>query len=560
MPNVKQDRTKLFEPAGDGLRVVESVGSDSPVALEAPPVAAGGAATGPSPGPSAPTTLTRKASLNAIASLLDYAAKMGVTLLVTPILVRGLGPSLYGIWEMLGRLGNYIMVSDGRPTEALRLVIAQQQPGSAAGAKRRYVGAALLLWVAALPIMALAGVLIVWLLPALTKATGDLAADVRFAGALLLLNVAIAGLGTVPESVLRGANLAHKRMGFQAALNGLNAVLMIAAVWLGLGLVGLSATQTIRVVLTAICFLLLVRSAVRWFGAERPHRPEVGSLLRMSVWLMAGDVIARIVLSSDLVILGALLGPGVVAMYAVTGYAAKMAVGVHGFAAAAAMPGVGRVLGSQELHRAARARTEMLMLTWLFTTVVGTTILVWNRSFLTLWVGPELYGGAWLNLLLLLVMTQTAFIRVDAYFIDAALQPKLRVLVSAGSAVATIGLGIALTWGFGPLGICVGLLVGRTLQSAAFPVLARRSIGHMDRGARSRIEMVRLALVTLLAFAGGHALGERLIAAGWAIWALGVAGTLPLVAGLALAAGPSPASRAALLRRLRALAPARGSR
>src|SRR5438309_5501147 len=41
-------------------------------------------------------TLTQRASLNAIASLLDYAAKLVVGFVVTPIVVAGLGRSLFG--------------------------------------------------------------------------------------------------------------------------------------------------------------------------------------------------------------------------------------------------------------------------------------------------------------------------------------------------------------------------------------------------------------------------------------------------------------------------------
>src|SRR2546426_2445199 len=51
-----------------------------------------------------PATLTQRASLNVVASLLDYGAKVAVGLVVVPILVGGLGRSLYGVWEMLGRL------------------------------------------------------------------------------------------------------------------------------------------------------------------------------------------------------------------------------------------------------------------------------------------------------------------------------------------------------------------------------------------------------------------------------------------------------------------------
>src|SRR5213076_1667990 len=74
-----------------------------------------------------PVTLTRRASLNAVQSLLDYAAPLGVGLIVTPLLVSGLGRELFGVWEMLNRLIGYMSAADGRPTEALRLVIATKQ-------------------------------------------------------------------------------------------------------------------------------------------------------------------------------------------------------------------------------------------------------------------------------------------------------------------------------------------------------------------------------------------------------------------------------------------------
>src|SRR5256884_2627652 len=72
--------------------------------------------------PRAPT-LTRRASLNAVQSLLDYGAKLGVGLVVTPIVVAGLGRSLFGGWEMLNRLVTYMSAADGPPPEAPRLLL-----------------------------------------------------------------------------------------------------------------------------------------------------------------------------------------------------------------------------------------------------------------------------------------------------------------------------------------------------------------------------------------------------------------------------------------------------
>lgn len=500
--------------------------------------------------------LTRSASLTAAASLLDYGVKIGVSLVVTPILVSGLGRAMFGIWEMLARLGSYVSATDGRPTEALRLIIAQRQGDPDVTAKRRYVGAALAIWAAVLPfVLALGAVFAFVIAPAVTKAPPELRGQVQLTTALIVVCFILTSLGSVPESVLRGTNLGYKRMGLQSALNILGGALAAGSVYVGMGLTGLGSSQLIRGVVTALCFVVLVRKYVPWFGADRPKLAEVKQLFGVSAWLTAGDAVAKLLLASDVIILGAVVGPALVTTYALSGYAARTAIGIHVFAAGAAIPGLGGVLGRGQLERAAKARAEMLVMTWLFVTVVGATVLLWNRSFLSLWVGPENYAGMAANLLIILVATQTAFIRTDAYIIDAALRPKQRVLVGAAAAVITIGLSIVLAKTWGIVGLCVGMLIGRMTQTVAYPLLARSSLGIVLHGSFPRA--VRLALVTALIFAGAAVFGDRLLSPGWVLFVAGVPLSVLLFFALALATGPGAEARAMLMRRLRSLRPGR---
>ena len=71
-----------------------------------------------------PTRRVPVAGPAAVQALLDYGARIGVALVVTPLLVHGLGSAVFGIWQMLSQLVSYISAADGRPTDALRLVIA----------------------------------------------------------------------------------------------------------------------------------------------------------------------------------------------------------------------------------------------------------------------------------------------------------------------------------------------------------------------------------------------------------------------------------------------------
>src|SRR2546428_229084 len=290
--------------------------------------------------------LTRRASLNVAAFGLDFGVKTAVGLLVTPLLVGRLGTTLFGAWEMLDRLAGYVATVGGRPSEALRLLVANRPTIADPAAPRRAGGVA----------------------------------------------------------------------GAQVALAALS----------------------------ALCFWWLARTYVVWFGARRPARAETRSLASFAAWLAGGDLIAKLLLGSDVLILGTLLSPAAVTTYVLTAYAPRAAVAVHGSAVGAAMPGLAGLIGEGQYERAALARGDLMILTWLFATAVGTTILLWNRSFVALWVGAEHYGGAVGGLLIGWIAVQTAFIPAAAFIIDAALRAWLRVLIAAVTAVVTITLAVAL--------------------------------------------------------------------------------------------------------------------
>ena len=498
-----------------------------------------------------PATLTQRASLNVIASLLDYGAKVAVGLIVVPILVGGLGRSLYGVWEMLGRLAGYMTAGDGRPTQALRLVISNLQASDDDAVKRRYVGGALVVWLLFLPVVVAAGAALVWLAPTITKAAPALVPVVRVTCALLTASLLFGNLASLPESVLRGMNLGYKRMGLQAGLELVGGALVAGGIYVGLGMIGAAGAQVAFALLMGLCFWWVVRKYVPWFGVARPTRTEIKGLLGLSAWYSAGEAITKLLLASDVIILGMVLSPAAVTPYVLTGYAARMAVNVHVLAAGGAIPGIGGVIGLRQYGKAVGLRNELLSVTWLFAATVGVTILLWNRSFLGLWVGSQNYAGTWVNLLIVFIMAQTAFVRSDAYVIDSALQLRQRVLVTVAAAVLTIGLSILLTLRFGVLGLCAGILAGRLTQSIAYPYLVHRCLGVTSRTSLGRIARPLASMAVL--FTAAAYLGDRILVRHWIPWVVGVVATALLVFGLALAIGLPADARAAVLRRGREL-------
>jgi O-antigen/teichoic acid export membrane protein len=496
--------------------------------------------------------LTWRASLNLVQSMLDYSAKLVVGLVVVPILVTGLGRNLFGMWEMLGRLVGYMESTDGRPTQALRLVVSNQQSRTDDGAKRRLVGSALVVWLCFLPLWIVAGALLIWLAPAITKASPALHSTVRLACGLMMAAILVAGLASLPESVLRGMNLGYKRMGLQAGLSLAGGALLAGAVYSGLGLPGVAAAGIVLAGLTGVCFFTVVRRQVPWFGVERPHRAEVGTLLTMSLWIAGGDLVAKLLLASDVLVLGVVLSATTVTTYMLTGYAARLAVNLYSLAADAAMPGLAGIIGARSYARAALLRRELLAITGVFTAAAGSTILLWNRSFVHLWVGGENYAGTWTNLLLVLVAVQTAFIRCDAYLIDAALQPGRRVRVSLVAAVTTLTFTVLLTWRAGMVGLCLGVLAGRATQMIWYPGLVRQCLGEVPE--LSLGWLARPLAVMGMLFVAAAYLGQHLVVENWLIWSAGVVLTLGLVLAIMLATSLPADLRGAVLIRMAEMA------
>lgn len=493
--------------------------------------------------------LTRRASLNIIASLVDYFAKMAVGLFVTPILVAGLGRSLFGVWEMLGRLVGYMSATDGRPTEALRLTISNEQAIDDPESKRRHVGSALTVWLLFLPVLVIGGIILVWLSPAIAKVPAESHGSVRLTAALMVVNFLLLNLAALPESVLRGTNLGYKRMGLQAGLSVVGGILTVGAIYIGSGLAGVAGAQIALTCMTGVLFLYVVKKYVPWFGIAKPSRADVRRFLGLSIWNTAGTLIAKLHLATDVIILGIIASASLVTTYVLTGYAAQAVTGIITLALGAVTPGLAGLIGKKEYEKTAELRNEMIAINWLLVTAIGSTILIWNRSFLSLWVGEQYYAGSWANLLIVLVMAQTTFIRSDAYLIDATLKLRNRVLVAALAAFLSIVFSIILTPYLKIVGLCIGVLIGRLVQSISYPFMLNSCLAKAKRPRATTV--ARSGLVMAIFFVGSAYLGQRLLAQSWLTCIACVGGTLVMMTLIVPLTGLPTESRTLLSRRFK---------
>src|SRR6266498_6084642 len=211
--------------------------------------------------------LTKKAYLNAISAALDYGARLVVGFVINPLMVAGLGDYMYGVLQILGRLILYISAASGRPTQALKWTIANQQSSVDFEAKRRNVGSALTVWTMFIPVVGLLGLFLVWLAPAWLNAPKEVIWIIRVSAAIMTVDLILTTLADIPQSTLQGENLGYKRMGTSTLIvliggGGFTAV----ALYFKWGLIGVVGADLAYTLVAGLFFFYVARKSIPWFG------------------------------------------------------------------------------------------------------------------------------------------------------------------------------------------------------------------------------------------------------------------------------------------------------
>lgn len=460
-------------------------------------------------------SLTQKASLNALAEMLDYLARLIVGFVTNPLLVRGLGDYAYGEWQVLGQLIGYISPATGRPTQALKWTVANKQASADLEDKRRQVGNAVAVWLIFLPLLLTLGGLLAWYSPNWLDARPDYYTRIRLTSAVLVANLIAISLVDIPRAVLKGENLGYRRMGLSALLIIVGGGLTIGALYLNFGLIGVASATLATTLLTGFLFMRVAKVYVPWFGIARPSRSAVRKFLKLSGWFLVWTLIMRVMRTGDVIVLRYFDSAELVTNYTLSRYVPETIISIVAMVVFGITPGLGGIIGSGQLDKAIRVRSEIMSFTWLLVTAMGATILLWNQSFVNLWVGEAYYIGSLPLLFVIIMMMQFVLIRNDANIIDLTLNLRDKVLLGTLSAGVSVAIASVLIGRFdqGIIGLCAGFICGRLLLTIGYPWLIGKMLGST---LLTQIASVpRPALVTTVLFIAVLYWGQTWVVASW---------------------------------------------
>ena len=451
------------------------------------------------------------------AVLSDYilwgtTAVSGVAL--APFLIRYLHPEGYGLWAIYASLLGYMGLIDLGlgPTTATQ--VAQFHVHGQSKLLDVWVSNVLLVYV---PLMLL------------VLATG--AAIAPFAGHLFHVSPALlpaanwaflaacVGLAAaLPRGMLRGLIVGHQRTEVanlvDAAFALAAASAMIVSAVKGAGLLGVTLVGGAVSLVQTLLTVWLVRRLFPGISLiPKFSRPDlIVRALRFSLPIVAVFITAQVVFRTDNIVIGLFRGPSAVASYAVAYALVWFGLNLVFKLSDSLLPLFSSMQagGEHEALRDTYIESTRLSLALALCLTLG--LLVFGKTAIAVWVGPQYFVGMPTLVVLALLPTVHAVTHVGSILLIGLGRARAIALMSVPDALLNLALSVVLVRWIGVVGVALGTVVGELATTFWYlPVLCNRQLGLSGWAFFSRVwtrPLLSLPPAAVVAWMVHTALGE----------------------------------------------------
>jgi O-antigen/teichoic acid export membrane protein len=427
----------------------------------------------------AASKLLYKAKLNALASYLNFGISSVLIFLLSPYLVNFLGNYSFGIWKSIQKILTFATVADGRATQALKWIIANDESKDDFSVKQQAIGSSLKIWLYFLPFMLLIISLLVWNLPNLiNNLDSSIYESVYLVGFILGVNMLINPLLAIPDAILVGTNNGYKSTSIQIIGVVFSNCLMVLVAYLGYGIIGLASVILLITLMNAVFIFYVCKKNIPWLGIQKPSKEQIKEFFEFSFWVFLWTFVQKLILSTEILLIAFLVNPETVSNYVFTTYIVQLAISISLISGSAITPGLGKVIGAKEFDKAREIAKSLRDVIMFIAAFFGGVILLLNRNFVSLWMGETYYMGEYSNLLIVLIMVHLVMFRIEGQVQDLSLKIKNKVIYGAIFAVLSFMLALVCFELFGKRieGIFLGILIGRVLQVFIFQKLVNKML------------------------------------------------------------------------------------
>ena len=417
---------------------------------------------------------------NALGMYAVYGAAIVSGLVVTPIVLHSIGDEPFGIWAFIGSITIYLSVLDFGLGPAVVRFSAEARGRGRPEQTNELASVALVLYAAIGVVTLVAGAVLAWFVPSLIETPSDLVWEARIATFLVAISLG----ARFPLGLFYNLLGGHQRFDVQNLGNFVSTVLYALLVALlipvGGGLVLLGA-------ITLVTTLVRLVVPLRWLRSELPDlrlrrsyvtRSHVRALTSVSWSNFLVHVANKVVFSTDVVVVGIVLGPRAAATFAIAAKLFQLAFGLASAATSLLYPAFAEYEGAGDAERQRGLLVAGLRGGAAAALLLALPLLFIPDQLITAWVGEGYDESApVLALLAGVVLVHQPIWLLTQYLIARGLQRSIaRLLV--GAAGVNVVLSIALAELVGTWGVALAtLLADAAVLLVALPFLVAPAVG-----------------------------------------------------------------------------------
>lgn len=412
----------------------------------------------------------RKAGV--ILSYLSQAVHILSGLIYTPIMLRLLGQSEYGLYQLVFSVVSYLSLLSFGFTASYMRFYARAKAEDDEDEVSRLNGMYMIIFLVIAVVCVLCGAVMIKNIE-LVFSNGLTSAEYPVARklmALMVLNLAL----TFPNSVFDAFTSAHERFFFQKLLvflqNLLNPFLTLPLLLLGYGSIGMVCVTT---------FLTVSKLAVNvWFCVKKLHVHFIFRGLRLNIlremfvftfFIFLNQIIDQINWSVDKFLLGRMAGTTAVAIYGLGGQINSMYLQFSTSVSNVFVPKVNRIVAtSNDNNELTKLFTKIGRVQFLILSLILTGFIFFGKPFMTFWGGAEYADSYFVTLWLIVPVTVPLMQNLGIEIQRAKNMHKARSLVYLAIAIANIFISIPLIKQFGPIGAAIGTAISLTAGCILF--------------------------------------------------------------------------------------------
>lgn len=412
----------------------------------------------------------RKAGV--LLSYISEAIKILSALIYTPIMLRLLGQSEFGLYQLVYSTVAYLSVLSLGFTASYVRYYSKFKANNETGEISRLNGMYMTIFIVIAGIATVCGIVMILNIRAcfgtgLTEAEYSTA---RILMAFMVLNLAI----TFPNSVFTSITAAHEEFVFQRLLivlnNLLNPFLTLPLLLLGYGSVGMVFITT--------CITIGLFLANIWFVCFRLHEKFVFTnfnfLLLKDVWIFTffiflNQITDRINWNVARFLLGRMIGTTAVAIYSLGAQIASMYILLSTSISSVFVPQVNKIVAtSDDNHELSLLFTRIGRIQFILLSLVLSGFIFFGKPFMHFWGGAGYHESYYVALLLIVPVTVPLVQNLGIEIQRAKYKHQARAVVYFCIAIGNVFLSIPLIRTYGWIGAAAGTAISLFLGNTLF--------------------------------------------------------------------------------------------